>query len=73
MFVSTFPPQVSEQMKTQTSPSSTIIIALTDGKLQVFPYELTVQEVLNAEDNSISNGYVFMGFLKCISIKTQVV
>uniref|UniRef100_A0AAQ4PF30 VWFA domain-containing protein n=1 Tax=Gasterosteus aculeatus aculeatus TaxID=481459 RepID=A0AAQ4PF30_GASAC len=33
-----------EQMKTQTSPSSTIIIALTDGKLQVFPYELTVQE-----------------------------
>uniref|UniRef100_A0AAQ4QMZ2 Anthrax toxin receptor n=1 Tax=Gasterosteus aculeatus aculeatus TaxID=481459 RepID=A0AAQ4QMZ2_GASAC len=35
---------VSEQMKTQTSPSSTIIIALTDGKLQVFPYELTVQE-----------------------------
>lgn len=35
---------VSEQMKTQTSPSSTIIIVLTDGKLEVFPYELTVQE-----------------------------
>ncbi|XP_068588593.1 anthrax toxin receptor 2-like [Cebidichthys violaceus] len=35
---------VSEQMKTQTSPSSTIIIALTDGKLEAFPYELTVQE-----------------------------
>lgn len=36
---------VSEQMKTQTSPSSsTIIIALTDGKLEVFPFELTVQE-----------------------------
>ncbi|XP_054467984.1 anthrax toxin receptor 2-like [Anoplopoma fimbria] len=35
---------VSEQMKTQTSPSSSIIIALTDGKLEVFPYELTVQE-----------------------------
>ncbi|XP_034402914.1 anthrax toxin receptor 2-like [Cyclopterus lumpus] len=34
----------SEQMKTQTSPSSTIIIVLTDGKLEVFPYELTVQE-----------------------------
>ncbi|XP_059214428.1 ANTXR cell adhesion molecule 2b [Centropristis striata] len=35
---------VSEQMKTQTSPSSTIIIVLTDGKLDVFPFELTVQE-----------------------------
>ncbi|XP_031711543.1 anthrax toxin receptor 2-like [Anarrhichthys ocellatus] len=35
---------VSEQMKTQTSPSSTIIIALTDGKLEAYPYELTVQE-----------------------------
>ncbi|XP_068429504.1 anthrax toxin receptor 2-like isoform X2 [Clinocottus analis] len=34
----------SEQMKTQTSPSSTIIIVLTDGKLEVFPYELTVEE-----------------------------
>ncbi|XP_019115726.2 anthrax toxin receptor 2 [Larimichthys crocea] len=35
---------VLEQMKTQTSPSSTIIIALTDGKLDVYPFELTVQE-----------------------------
>uniref|UniRef100_A0A4W6BIV1 Anthrax toxin receptor n=1 Tax=Lates calcarifer TaxID=8187 RepID=A0A4W6BIV1_LATCA len=35
---------VSEQMKAQTSPSSTIIIILTDGKLEVFPFELTVQE-----------------------------
>ncbi|XP_071762535.2 anthrax toxin receptor 2-like [Centroberyx gerrardi] len=35
---------VSEQMKTQTSRSSSIIIALTDGKLEVYPYELTVQE-----------------------------
>ncbi|XP_076614195.1 anthrax toxin receptor 1-like [Chaetodon auriga] len=35
---------VSEQMKTQTSPSSSIIIVLTDGKLEVYPYELSVQE-----------------------------
>ncbi|XP_035040522.1 ANTXR cell adhesion molecule 2b [Hippoglossus stenolepis] len=35
---------VSEQMKAQTSPSSTIIIILTDGKLEVYPYELTLQE-----------------------------
>ncbi|XP_062269523.1 anthrax toxin receptor 2-like [Platichthys flesus] len=35
---------VMEQMKAQTSPSSTIIIILTDGKLEVYPYELTVQE-----------------------------
>lgn len=35
---------VSEQMKAQTSPSSSIIIVLTDGKLDVYPYELSVQE-----------------------------
>uniref|UniRef100_A0A3Q1JLW7 VWFA domain-containing protein n=1 Tax=Anabas testudineus TaxID=64144 RepID=A0A3Q1JLW7_ANATE len=35
---------VSEQMKAQTSPSSTIIIVLTDGKLDIYPYELSVQE-----------------------------
>uniref|UniRef100_A0A3Q2FWX1 Anthrax toxin receptor n=1 Tax=Cyprinodon variegatus TaxID=28743 RepID=A0A3Q2FWX1_CYPVA len=35
---------VSEQMNTQTSPSSSIIIVLTDGKLDVYPYELSVKE-----------------------------
>ncbi|TWW66507.1 Anthrax toxin receptor 2 [Takifugu flavidus] len=35
---------VSDQMEAQTSPSSTIIIVLTDGKLEVYPYELSVQE-----------------------------
>ncbi|XP_034753209.1 ANTXR cell adhesion molecule 2b isoform X1 [Etheostoma cragini] len=35
---------VSEQMKTQTAPSSSIIIVLTDGKLEVFPFELTLRE-----------------------------
>ncbi|KAG7216596.1 hypothetical protein INR49_023305 [Caranx melampygus] len=35
---------VSEQMRAQTSPSSTIIIILTDGKLEIYPYELSVQE-----------------------------
>ncbi|KAM9841003.1 anthrax toxin receptor 2-like [Aulostomus maculatus] len=35
---------VSEQMKVQTTPSSSIIIVLTDGKLEVYPYELSVQE-----------------------------
>uniref|UniRef100_A0A3Q3JJJ4 VWFA domain-containing protein n=1 Tax=Monopterus albus TaxID=43700 RepID=A0A3Q3JJJ4_MONAL len=33
-----------EQMKAQTSPSSSIIIVLTDGKLEIYPYELSVQE-----------------------------
>ena len=32
-------------MKAQTSPSSSIIIVLTDGKLEVYPYELSVREV----------------------------
>lgn len=35
---------VSDQMKKQSTPSSTIIIVLTDGKLEVYPYELSVQE-----------------------------
>ncbi|XP_029025166.1 ANTXR cell adhesion molecule 2b [Betta splendens] len=35
---------VSEQMKAQTAPSSSIIIVLTDGKLEVYPYELSVRE-----------------------------
>lgn len=32
-------------MKVQMLPSSSIIIVLTDGKLEVYPYELSVQEV----------------------------
>ncbi|MED6283082.1 Anthrax toxin receptor 2 [Characodon lateralis] len=35
---------VSEQIKTQTSPSSSIIIVLTDGKLDIYLYELSVKE-----------------------------
>ncbi|XP_040012543.1 anthrax toxin receptor 2-like isoform X2 [Xiphias gladius] len=35
---------VLEQMKAQTSPSSSIIIILTDGKLEIYPYDLSVQE-----------------------------
>lgn len=37
-----------EQMKAQTTKGSSIIIALTDGKLDVYPYELTVQQANNA-------------------------
>ncbi|XP_027880420.1 ANTXR cell adhesion molecule 2b [Xiphophorus couchianus] len=35
---------VSEQMKTQTSLSSSIIIVLTDGKLDIYLYEMSVKE-----------------------------
>ncbi|XP_030006314.1 anthrax toxin receptor 2-like [Sphaeramia orbicularis] len=35
---------VLEQMKKQTSPSSSIIIVLTDGKLEVYPFALSVDE-----------------------------
>ncbi|KAM9735452.1 ANTXR cell adhesion molecule 2b isoform 1-T1 [Menidia menidia] len=35
---------VSEQMMSQTSPSSSIIIVLTDGKLDIYPYELSITE-----------------------------
>lgn len=55
-FVPTFTRQVSEQMKTQASPSSSIIIVLTDGKLEVYPFELSVQEVSSARAQDHSNG-----------------
>lgn len=37
--------QALEQMKAQSTKRSSIIIALTDGKLDVYPYELTVEQV----------------------------
>lgn len=37
--------QVIEQMNTQSTKASSIIIALTDGKLDPYPLELAVQEV----------------------------
>ncbi|KAJ7986921.1 hypothetical protein DPEC_G00333400 [Dallia pectoralis] len=40
----------SEQMKAQVTRSSSIIIALTDGKLEIYPYELTVKEANTARD-----------------------
>ncbi|KAI3361962.1 hypothetical protein L3Q82_012317, partial [Scortum barcoo] len=41
---------VSEQMTTQASPSSSIIIVLTDGKLEVYPFELSVEEADKARE-----------------------
>ncbi|CAB1318109.1 unnamed protein product [Coregonus sp. 'balchen'] len=40
----------SEQMKAQVTRSSSIIIALTDGKLEVYPYDLTVKEANTARE-----------------------
>uniref|UniRef100_A0A8C7QPY2 ANTXR cell adhesion molecule 2b n=1 Tax=Oncorhynchus mykiss TaxID=8022 RepID=A0A8C7QPY2_ONCMY len=40
----------SEQIKAQVTRSSSIIIALTDGKLEVYPYELTVEEANAARE-----------------------
>lgn len=37
--------QATEQMKKQTKKSSSIIIALTDGKLAAYVLELSVNEV----------------------------
>lgn len=37
--------KASAQIQTQTSKSSSIILALTDGKLAVYVHELTVKEV----------------------------
>lgn len=38
-------PQAWQQMKDQTKKSSSIIVALTDGKLSPFILELTIKEV----------------------------
>lgn len=37
--------QANEQMKEQTQRSSSIIVALTDGELDVYIHELTTEEV----------------------------
>uniref|UniRef100_A0A4W5M9T0 ANTXR cell adhesion molecule 2b n=1 Tax=Hucho hucho TaxID=62062 RepID=A0A4W5M9T0_9TELE len=42
--------KASEQIKAQVTRSSSIIIALTDGKLEVYPYELTVEEANAARE-----------------------
>lgn len=47
--------QVSEQMMAQISPSSSIIIVLTDGKLEVFPFELSVKEVTDNDHNTLTH------------------
>ncbi|CAN9504841.1 unnamed protein product [Ophioblennius macclurei] len=39
---------VYEQMKQQTSPSSSLILVLTDGKLEIYPFELSVKEANKA-------------------------
>lgn len=46
-------------MKEQTSPSSSIIIVLTDGKLEVYPFDLSVQEVrkLRSRPRPVSNPF----------------
>lgn len=37
--------KASEQIRTQSTKSSSIILALTDGKLEVYVHELTRKEV----------------------------
>lgn len=37
--------QVIEQMEAQSARASSIVIALTDGKLGIYPHELAVQQV----------------------------
>ncbi|XP_061655638.1 anthrax toxin receptor 2-like isoform X2 [Phyllopteryx taeniolatus] len=39
---------VLEQMMTQTTPSRSIIIVLTDGELEVYPFQLSVEEANKA-------------------------
>lgn len=45
-------------MTTQGGRASSIIIALTDGKLEVFPHDLAVKEVKQHNTNSVWNIYV---------------
>lgn len=37
--------KATEQIRTQSTKSSSIILALTDGKLEVYVHELTMNEV----------------------------
>lgn len=48
------PPQASSQIRTHGTKSASIILALTDGKLEVYVHELTVKEVTSARANGSS-------------------
>lgn len=46
MLVTNLVLQANEQIKQQTVKSSSIILALTDGKLAVYVHQLTVKQVI---------------------------
>ncbi|XP_028318576.1 anthrax toxin receptor 2-like [Gouania willdenowi] len=52
---------VYEQMKTQTKPSSPLILVMTDGKLDIYPFELSVKEADKARG--------FGARIYCIGVK----
>ena len=58
-FFSLCSPQASGQMKDQVQKSSSIIVALTDGKLSPYILELTIKEVSTGQTGRIGCISVF--------------
>ncbi|TTC59083.1 Anthrax toxin receptor 1 [Bagarius yarrelli] len=63
---------VLEQMKAQSTKVSSIIIALTDGKLSVYPHDLAVQQLVDIADSRDQVFPVLDGFQALKSIVNSI-
>lgn len=71
MFVTNLVLQANEQIKQQSLKSSSIILALTDGKLAVYVHELTVKQVIFILTTALNVAYLppSLAFLPQRSLK----
>lgn len=71
MLVTNLVLQANEQIKQQSLKSSSIILALTDGKLAVYVHELTVKQVIFILTTALNVAYLppFLAFLPQHSLK----
>lgn len=71
MFVTNLVLQANEQIKQQSVKSSSIILALTDGKLAVYVHELTVKQVIFILTTALNVAYLppSLAFLPQHSLK----
>lgn len=67
--------QANEQIKQQSVKSSSIILALTDGKLAVYVHELTVKQVIFILTTALNVAYLppSLAFLPQRSLKLNCI
>lgn len=74
MLVTNLVLQANEQIKQQSLKSSSIILALTDGKLAVYVHELTVKQVIFILTTALNVAYLppSLAFLPQRSLKLKL-